>query len=306
MAKYLVTGGAGFIGSNLVSRLINEKHNVIVLDNYSAGYKIERIHPEATYVVGDIRDHNVLNKVCKGVDGIFHLAANPSVQFSIESIEESHDINVTGTMGVLSAAKKSGVKRVVFSSSCAVYGDQDIRRPLKEDDIKIPLSPYGSQKRMGTEYCHFFSTYQGIDTCSLAYFNVYGPFMDPQGAYAAVIGKFFAQWQQDTPLTVCGDGLYIRDFVHVTDVINANIAAMEYSQPLGGEIFNIGTGKPVTVLDLATIISDKITYVAERPGDILYSCANVTKVQKMLGWSAQITLEEGIAMLKKDNTTSYV
>ncbi len=299
MSKYLVTGGAGFIGTNLVKQLLADGHEVIVLDNYAAGKKEERIQAGASYVEGDIRNSEDLDKVCAGVDGIFHLAALPRVTFSVENPELTHDVNVNGTLKVLLAAKKHKVKRVIFSSSSSTYGAQK-KELLREDMAKNPISPYALHKFIGEHYCRLFSELYGVETVSLIYFNVYGPYFDPDGAYALVVGRFLKQLKEGKPLTVCGDGEYYRDYTHVTDVVGANLLAMSNEKVGKGETFNIGNGTPHTVNELVKIIGGKFEFVPERPGDARYSGADNSKAKQILGWAPTIGLEEGIAELKKE------
>jgi nucleoside-diphosphate-sugar epimerase len=298
--KYLVTGGAGFIGTNIIKKLLAEKHEVVVIDNYIEGKKEERIQEGAEYVEGDIRSSEDLDKVCQGIDGIFHLAALPRVVYSVEEPLETHDVNVNGTLQVLLAAKRNNVKRVVFSSSAATYGEET-EGLLKEDGkIKRPISPYALHKFMGEHYCRLFSELYGVETVSLIYFNVYGPYFDPEGAYAIVVGKFINQLKNGEPMTVCGDGEYYRDYVHVGDVANANLLAMTSDKAGKGETFNIGWGKPTTVNELVKIIGGEHVFVPERPGDPRFSGADNTKAKEILGWEPVIKLEDGIADLKKE------
>ncbi len=298
MATYLVTGGAGFIGTNLTKELLSAGHKVIVLDNYVGGNKPERHLPGATYVEGDITKPADLDKVCsQGVDGIFHLAALPRVTFSVEHPEETHQVNVTGTLQVLLAAKRHNVKRVVFSSSSSVYGDQETF-PVYEDMTALPISPYALHKFIGEHYCRVFSLLYGIETVSLRYFNVYGPFFDPNGAYALVVGKFLRQVNNGEAMTVCGDGEYYRDYTHVSDVAHANILAMESAKVGKGEVINIGNGESHSVNELVKLIGGKSEFVPERPGDVRKTHADRTKAKKLLGWEPAVSFAAGIAELK--------
>ena len=298
--KYLVTGGAGFIGTNLVKRLLALGHEVVVLDNYVAGKKPERIRLGAQYIEGDIRHEADLDKVCPGIDGIFHLAALPRVTFSVEQPWATHETNVDGTLKVLLAAKKHGVKRVVFSSSSSTYGATAAGQLLQEDMAKKPISPYALHKFIGEHYCRLFSELYGLETVSLIYFNVYGPYFDPEGAYALVVGKFLKQMKNGEPLTVCGDGEYHRDYTHVKDVVQANILAMTNSQVGKGETFNIGCGRPRTVNEVVKIMGGQTVYIPARPGDARFSGADSTKAKEVLGWEPTVDLEDGVAELKKE------
>lgn len=299
--KYLVTGGAGFIGTNLVKKLLEEGHEVVVLDNYAAGKKEERIQAGAEYVEGDIRNDSDLDRVCPGVDGIFHMAALPRVTYSVENPELTHDVNVNGMLKVLLAAKRNGVKRLVFSSSSSTYGEQEKREPFAEDSvIKKPISPYALHKMVGEHYMRLFSEFYGLKTVSLIYFNVYGPYFDPDGAYALVVGKFLKQKKNGEPMTVCGDGEYYRDYTHVSDVVRANILAMQSDKVGQGETINIGNGHPHSVNDLVKIIGGEFIGVPPRPGDGRYFAANNKKAKELLDWEPKIKLEDGIAVLKKE------
>lgn len=300
MARYLVTGGAGFIGTNLVKELMAEGHEVIVLDNYAGGRKLERELSGATYLEGDVRHAEDIDKVFeKKIDGIFHLAALPRVTFSVEHPEETHDVNVNGTLQILMAAKRHRVKRVIFSSSSSVYGDQEVF-PLKEEFQPLPVSPYALQKYIGEQYCRMFSLLFGVETVSLRYFNVYGPYFDPDGPYALVVGKFLKQIKNGEPMTVCGDGEYYRDYTHVKDVAKANIKAMTCLNVGKGEVFNIGNGQPFSVNELVKLIGGESIYIPERPGDVRRTDADTTKSKTILGWEPSITFQDGVNELKKD------
>lgn len=301
MALYVVTGGAGFIGANIVKVLLADGHTVRVLDNYAGGKKPERLFSGAEYIEGDIRKAEDLDKVCLGADGIFHLAALPRVSFSVDNPELTHDVNVNGTLQVLLAAKKHNVRRVVFSSSSSTYGAQEKREPFNEDTVvKKPISPYALHKLIGEHYCRIFSELFGLQTVSLIYFNVYGPYFDPDGAYALVVGRFLKQVKNNEPMTVCGDGEYYRDYTHVSDVVRANLLAMAKETVGHGETINIGNHNPRSVLDIVKLIGGKHVFVPSRPGDGRYFEANIAKAKKLLGWEPTIKLEDGIAQLKKE------
>jgi len=300
MSKYLVTGGAGFIGTNLVKTLLEKGHEVVVVDNYAGGYKEERIQSKARYVDLDIRNLEALNVICaEGFDGIFHLAALPRVTFSVENPVLTHDVNVNGTLNVLMPAKKNKIKRVIFSSSSSVYGNLETF-PAKEDMKAVPISPYALHKFIGENYCRLFSELYGLETVSLRYFNVYGPYFDPDGAYALVIGKFIKQVKNGEPMTVCGDGEYYRDYTNVDDVARANIIAMESDKVGKGEVLNIGNNDPHSVNELVKMIGGDFIFVSERPGDVRFTQADYSKAKELLGWEPTIKLEEGIKMLKKE------
>lgn len=299
MSRYLVTGGAGFIGTNLVKRLLNDGHTVRVLDNFSAGKFDDRMQTGVEYIEGDIRDVEIVKKACAGVDGIFHEAAVPRVPYSVEHPVETNDHNVNGTLNVLSAARENGVKRVVFASSSSIYGS-DERVALTEDAPKRPKSPYALHKLIGGEYCRLFSELYGLETVALCYFNIYGSHMDPNGAYALVIGKFLLQRSKGEPMTICGDGEYYRDYTHVDDCARANILAMTSDNIGKGELINIGNNSPHSVNELAKIIGGPTIGIEPRLGDPRYACADNTKAKQLLGWEPTVGLEEGITMLKKE------
>lgn len=297
--RYLVTGGAGFIGTNLVKALLDAGHETVVLDNYAGGKKEERFLAGAEYIEGDIRSEADLDKACSGVDGIFHLAAMPRVTFSVDHPEEAHDANVNGTLKVLLAAKKYKIRRVVFASSSSVYGNQPTM-PLVEIMTPMPISPYGLHKLVGEHYCRLFAELFGVETVSLRYVNVYGPYFDPDGPYALVVGKFIKQAKNGEPMTVCGDGEYQRDFVHVSDVAKANILAMESKNVGKGEVINISSNKAYSVNQVRELIGEKFVFVPERPGDVHLTKEDNTKAKQLLGWEPEISFEEGIRELKRE------
>jgi UDP-glucose 4-epimerase len=292
--KYLVVGGAGFIGSNLVNKLIELEHQIIVLDNLSTGKK-QNLNPKAKFVKADIRELKQINPYFKNIDGVFLLAALPRVQYSIDYPIKTNRNNIEGVLNVLIASQKNKVKRVVYSSSSSIYGDND-NLPLKENFNPNPLSPYGLQKYVGEEYCKLFSYIHDLETVSLRYFNVYGPNADDQGAYALVISKFMKQSKQNRPLTITGDGNQTRDFTHVYDVAKANILAMNSKKVGKGEAINIGGGSNYSVNELAKIIGGKIEHIAPRiePHDTL---ADISLAKKLLDWQPTIKLEQGIKEL---------
>ena len=295
----LITGGAGFIATNLIKQLLADGHQVRSLDNYIAGRHSNRLFDGVEYIEGDIRNMDDLNKAMQGVDGVFHTAAIPRMPYSVEHPQETHEHNATGTLNVLVAARNAGAKKVVYSASSSAYGDQKIY-PYTEDMKAMPMSPYGLQKFIGEEYCRLFSELYGLKTVSLRYFNVYGPYMDPDGAYALVIGKFLKQKMNNEPMTVCGDGEYYRDYTHVSDIARANILAMNSDKVEKGEVINIGNGKPYSVNELVKFMGGEFVFVNPRPGDPRKTEADNSKAKKLLGWEPKINLEEGINELKKE------
>ena len=295
--KAVVTGGAGFIGCHIVEALLEKGFEVHIVDNFAGGRKEERINPKATLHETDIRNLEELKQVFTGADYVFHTAALPRVQFSIEQPVETTEVNINGTMNVLIAAHDAGVKKVVYSASSSAYGDQDVM-PLHEELPAHPKSPYGLQKYVGELLCRTWSEVYGVPTVSLRYFNVYGPKHDPDGAYALVIGKFLKQCREGGPMTITGDGKQTRDFTHVRDVVHANILAAQ-SNVTNGEVINVGAGNNVSIKNIAEMIGDNIEYVEARlePHDTL---ADNTKAKKLIGWEPTVSIEEGIAELKKE------
>ncbi len=297
---FLITGGAGFIGTNLTKKLLEEGHNVRILDNFRAGRKENRIHRDAEYIEGNIRVKRDLMNAMRDIDGVFHMAAIPRVPNSIITPIETNETNVVGTLNVLVAARDSGVKRVVYSSSSSVYGGGVPGKSLQEDMPARPLSPYGLQKYAGEEYCRIFPSLYDLKTVSLRYFNVYGPYFDPDGDYALVIGKFFKQKMGGKPMTVCGDGEYFRDYTNVHDVVRANIAAMTSDEVGNGEAINVGAGDPRSVNQLVETIGGDYILVDARQGDPRWTKADISRAKELLSWEPQVTFEDGVEALKRE------
>ncbi len=293
--RYLVTGGAGFIGSHIVDALIARGDEVHVIDNLSTGKK-ENVNPKATLHVADIRRLDDIHPFFSGMDFVFHTAALPRVQLSIEHPQETNEHNVVGTLNVLIAARDAKVKRLVYSASSSAYGLQP-QLPLREDMPANPLSPYGIQKYVGELYAAVFSLLYGLQTVSLRYFNVYGPRHSSEGAYATVIAVFLRQKAHGEKLTITGDGEQSRDFTHVRDVVRANLLAAENSKVGRGEVINIGGGKNWSVNQVAALVGGEIAHIPARPGEARDTLADTTKARELLGWTPQITLEEGIREL---------
>jgi UDP-glucose 4-epimerase len=296
--KAVVTGGAGFIGSHIVQALAERGDEVHVIDNYAGGRFPERVVEGASYHEGSVRDTALLDQVFQGADTVFHLAALPQVQYSLEHPVESDEVNVGGTVAVLDAAARAGVRRVVYSASSAAYGEQK-KLPLDETAPPSPLSPYALQKLVGEQYCSLFSTVTPLETVCLRYFNVYGPHADPQGAYALVTAKFIEQRKNGQPLTIVGDGTATRDYVHVRDVARANVLAAEAATVGKGDVINIGSGTQRSVLEVAQMIGGETEHIAPRL-EIQASQADIGKAQELLGWTPEVAFEEGVAELKHD------
>lgn len=297
MKKAVVTGGAGFIGSHLVGELVARGFDVHVVDNYAGGKREDRINPKAAYHEVDIRDYEKLAPIIKGAEYVFHEAALPRVQFSIEHPQETFSVNVDGLVSVLRASHEGGVKRLIYAASSSAYGDQT-SMPLSEDLPAQPKSPYGLQKYIGEMSCRLWSEVYELSTVSLRYFNVYGANFDPNGPYALVIGKFLLQKSKGEPLTITGDGTHTRDFTNVRDIVRANMLAMESDNVGKGEVLNIGAGRNVSVNEVAAMIGGPVVHVEPRL-EPAHTLADTTKARKLLGWEPTVKLEDGIAELKR-------
>jgi UDP-glucose 4-epimerase len=295
--KYIVTGGAGFIGSYIVEAMAGS-HEVVVIDNFSSG-KLEnmsRFPDNVQLIQGSITNLSLLKDAFNGADGVFHLAAIASVARSVDDPRATHETNLTGTLNVLLAARDCGMRKVVFSSSSAVYGDEKTL-PKREDMPPVPLSPYAVSKLAGEYYCTVFSELFGVKTVSLRYFNVFGPRQDPHSEYAAVIPKFITRLIDNQPPLIFGDGMQTRDFVYIKDVVQANILAMQSSAT---GTFNIGSGEKINLNTLATtlakIMKSNLQPVYEKPraGDIRDSVSAVTAAKNAFGFQTHYSLDEGL------------
>ena len=296
MTKVVVTGGAGFIGSHIVDGCVEEGFDVHVIDISSP--RKGHTNKKARYHEADIRNLKSITPIIKDALYVFHLAALPRVQYSIENPEETTETNVVGTMNVLAAAQKGGVKRVIFSSSSSVYGDQPTL-PFKEDMTPAPKSPYALHKLVGEQYCSVWNTVYGLETVSLRYFNIYGPRMSPQGSYPLAIALFIDQRKKGKPMTITGDGKQTRDFTHVSDVVKANILAAKSSTVGKGECINIGFGKGVSMLEITKLIGGPTKFIAPRL-EPKHTLADNAKAKKLLQWKPTISIEEGIKAIKNN------
>ena len=291
--KYAVTGGAGFIGSHLIKNLVERGNEVIVIDNLNTGKKqnIEKISKKIDFFEVDIRDFSAIEDILKNVDGVFHEAALASVQDSFRIPDEFFDVNVNGTENIFKIAKKLGIK-VVYASSSSVYGNP-ISIPIKENDDKNPFNPYAKTKYEDDKLAEKYAK-SGLKVIGLRYFNVFGPRQSKE--YAGVIRLFLERIQQGLPPLINGDGLQVRDFVYVDDVVNANILAME--SDVDAEFFNIGTGSTISILDLATMIIKfsglklKPIHQPAVPGDVKSTQADITKAKMMLKWKPTTSLKD--------------
>jgi UDP-glucose 4-epimerase len=297
---YLVTGGAGFIGSHIVQKIVTMGERVRVFDNFSSG-KRENLHGlenKIEVIFGDLLDEGVVRKAMDGVEVVFHQAALRSVPFSVENPAAVNRVNVEGTVNILIAARDARVRRVVYASSSSVYGDS-LELPKSEQSLPRPISPYAVSKLAGEYYCRVFSQLYGLETVSLRYFNVYGPRQDPTSQYAAVIPRFIHWSLRGEPLEVHGDGLQSRDFTYIDNVVTANMLAAQCSDGIG-EAFNVGQGSAHNLLDLANLLQDifgmelRLLHTSSRPGDVRHTLADISKAKRCLGYKPHISFEEGI------------
>src|SRR5579863_708289 len=292
--RALVTGGAGFIGSHITDALIARGISVRVLDNFATGRR-DYIHPAAELIEADIRDADAISAAFAGVDTVFHVAARPRIMFSIEHPLEAHLTNVVGTLNVLIAARAAGVRRVIYSGSSAVYGDQ-AELPLRESMTPNPLNPYALQKLTGEQYVRMFHRLYGMETLTLRYFNVYGPRMATAGAYVTVIGVFLDQRARRQPLTLHGDGSQTRDFTHVRDVVRANLLAMDCAIA-DGRTLNIGRGRNLSVITIAAMIGGPVAHLERRPADARDTLADISQARAILEWEPEVATEDGVREL---------
>lgn len=302
MLKVLVTGGAGFIGSNLAEALLKQGHWVRVLDNFSTGKRenlvFDREYPSLEIIDGDIRNLAICRKGMKDIAFVFHQAALPSVQRSVEDPLTSNAVNVEGTLNVLLAARDEGVKRVIYASSSSIYGDTPTL-PKHEEMLPSPLSPYALQKYIGEHYCRLFSQLYNLETVSLRYFNVFGPRQDPSSMYSAVIPRFIDAMLHGRPPIIFGDGEQSRDFTYIGNVVQANLLAMQVDR-FNGEPINIACGKRISLNQLLAILCDifgsKVSpiYREARKGDVRHSLADIRKGKEILNYEPTIGIEAGL------------
>ena len=298
--RYLVTGGAGFIGSNIVEELLKRNYSVRVLDNFSTGKRenLKEFQKDIELIEGDIRSFHIVQKAVKGIDVIFHEAALPSVPRSINDPITSNEVNVVGTLNILEAAKEQGAKRIVYASSSSVYGDNP-ELPKHEGMMPNPLSPYAVSKLAGEKYCQVFSRLYGIETVILRYFNVFGPRQDPNSEYSAVIPKFIKLISNNQQPTIYGDGTQSRDFTYVANVVEANILAATKNIE-SGIVMNCACHGQVTLNSLIRELNELLNkevnpiYTEPRHGDIKHSFANIDLIEKKLGFTPAVEFKEGL------------
>ncbi len=290
MKHVLITGGAGFIGSHLSEALLAKGYRVRILDNLIYGRR-EWIPSGAEFIEGDIRDLAACQSAMKNIDGIFHCAAMSRAAPSLDAIELCTETNIVGTQNILLAAREAGVKKIIYSGSSTYYGNQP--PPHREYDTQGQfLNTYALTKHVGEQYCLLFDEKFNLPCVILRYFNVYGPRQPIEGAYALVLGIFLKNRADNQPLKIHGDGAQRRDFVHVQDIVAANILA--YESNIRHEIFNIGSGTNISIKELANIISKEQIHEARRPGDAEITLAELSHTKKLLGWEPKISIEQGI------------
>jgi nucleoside-diphosphate-sugar epimerase len=302
MSNVLVTGGAGFIGSHLTEALLRKGHRVRVLDDFSTGKRenliFDKKYPSLEIIEGDIRHLAICQKAMKGIEYVFHQAALPSVQRSVEDPLGSNAVNGGGTLNILFAAREEKAKRVIYASSSSIYGDTPTL-PKHEEMISHPLSPYALQKHVGEQYCRLFYELYGLETVSLRYFNIFGPRQDPNSVYSAVIPKFIDAFLEGSPPIIFGDGKQSRDFTYIENVVQANLLAMS-ARHLHGEMINIACGERTSLNQLVNalrkILGSKVSPIYEEPrkGDVRHSLADIRKGKEILNYEPKVGLELGL------------
>ena len=302
MAKYLVTGGAGFIGCNLVRFLLEKNQQVVVLDNFATGKRenLADVENRIELIEGDIRDRGAVDRAMAGCAGIFHQAALGSVPRSIDDPLRSHDVNVNGTITVLESARATGIKRIVFAASSRAYGEQ-AESPTHEEMAPAPISPYAATKISCEAYLSGYAAVYGLETLSLRYFNVFGPFQDPGGAYTAVIPAFVSKLLRGEQPIVFGDGEQSRDFCYIENVCRANwLAANAPAEVCNGQIVNIACNRTVSLNQILQQLREllgvdvKIDYQAPRAGDVMHSLADISRAKETIGYEPKVYFEQGL------------
>jgi nucleoside-diphosphate-sugar epimerase len=300
--RFLVTGGAGFIGSHLVEQLVAGGHDVVVLDDFSTGRRenLAAVADRVRLIEGSITDAVVCRRAMADVDCVLHQAAATSVQGSVDEPLATHHVNATGTLSVLVAARDARVRRVVYAGSTSAYGNP-ATLPNREDQVTRPLGPYAASKLAGEEYCVAFHATYGLETVVLRYFNIFGPRQDPNSQYSAVVPRFIAAALQGEPPTIYGDGGQTRDFVHVANVVHANLlAARAPAERVAGQVINVGCGQSVSVNDLWDQIRELAgvpvlpRHAEGRPGEVRDSLASIDKARELVGYEPVVEFDEGL------------
>lgn len=300
MANCLVTGGAGFIGSHIIEHLLEKGHRARVLDDFSTGKgaNLQRVKDRVELVTGSITDGATVESAVKGIDWVFHLAALPSVQRSVEDPASSHAVCATGTLNVLNAARQAGVRRVVYAASSSAYGDTPGAVRIESDPI-APLSPYAAAKLAGEHYCKSFTAVYGLETVRLRFFNIFGPRQDAKSPYSGVIALFIAAMSGGRTPTIQGDGLQSRDFTYVANAVQAMVKAAEAPAAVGN-VYNIGSGGSTSVLDLVNHLNQLLgshlqpQFGPARAGDVRHSQADISRARRDLGYEPDVSFPEGL------------
>ncbi len=298
--RFLLTGGAGFIGSHIVKRLVGEGAVVRVVDNLSTGQvaRLENLRCSIEYVEADLADNLVSDEVVKDVDYVLHQAAVPSVQRSVCDPVGTNRANVTATLNLLESCRKAKVRRFVYAASSSAYGDTEVL-PKSEEMPPNPLSPYALQKLAGEHYCKLYYSLYGLETVCLRYFNVFGPGQDPHSEYSAVIPKFISKLLINEPITVYGDGEQSRDFTYVENVVDANLLALQATKACG-KVLNVGCGERITLNTLIQLLEEivgvkaKVSYSASKPGDVRHSLADINLARRLLEYEPKVMVKEGL------------
>jgi UDP-N-acetylglucosamine/UDP-N-acetyl-alpha-D-glucosaminouronate 4-epimerase len=299
-SKYLVTGGAGFIGSHIVKRLVNDGGQVRVVDNLSTGQarRLDALRSAIQFIEGDLAVEAIARRAVEGIDFVLHQAAVPSVQRSVADPVGTNRSNVTATLNLLESCRRAGVRRLVYAASSSAYGDTEVL-PKHEDMPSNPLSPYALQKFVGERYCRLYHELFGVETISLRYFNVFGPGQDPHSEYSAVIPKFIKGLLAKQPITIYGDGEQSRDFTYIDNVVEANLLALE-APDAAGKMCNIGCGERITLNRLVTLLEQQlgtkaqVSYTPPNAGDVRNSLADIERAKVLLRYRPEIMIEEGL------------
>lgn len=298
--RYLVTGGAGFIGSHIVRRLVAEGEFIRVVDNLSTGQlaRLDDVRSSIEFVEGDLADERVNDEVVQGIDYVLHQAAVPSVQRSVRDPIGTNRSNVTATLNILESCRKARVRRLIYAASSSAYGDTEAL-PKEEEMSPNPLSPYALQKLVGERYCKLYYDLYGLETVSLRYFNVFGPGQDPYSEYSAVIPKFITRLLAKESLTVYGDGEQSRDFTYIDNVVEANLLALR-AIDAPGQVCNIGCGERITLNKLVGLLEEilgtkaNLNYTDLKAGDVRHSLADITQARRLLGYEPKVMVTEGL------------
>jgi len=300
---YLVTGGAGFIGSHIVRRLVSDGQHVRVVDNLSTSTnsRLDDVRQSIDFHQGDLADEEVSKAAVRGIDCVLHQAAIPSVQRSINNPIGTNKANVTATLNLLESCRKANVRRFVYAASSSAYGDVEVLPKVESMPVN-PLSPYALQKWVGEYYCKLYHKLYRLETISLRYFNVFGPAQDPHSEYSAVIPKFITAVLAKKPITVYGDGEQSRDFTYVENIVEANLLAAEASSAAAGNVYNIGCGARVSLNTLIGLLEENIgvkpevAYAKPKAGDVRHSLADIAQARHVLGYEPKVMLNEGLRL----------